>query len=262
MLEKVSCGFMAPLPSSSYHATLLAGPRRRDLKKKGDGRKWEAILKEAKWGEIAGYLGGVEGGVGFCPGGLRVGKVVMRNGGVSVDLVGEECRDSGVRYAGDVKTRELRGELRELGGGKMESWERPWHITLGYGRGKSQGNMPPGVEKEVVRVVQEWFGRGYANRGRREIPFQAAELCLSPSMESFVPWNGGLPGEKEGGNPGKREGKEEGDEKGKEEEEKMGEAQTQKGDQEKEVKEIGTKRGRGRGQRKRGQKPRVQHLGP
>ena len=180
-----------------------------------------------------------------------------------MDLVGEGRGGGGEggRYAGDNETRGLRKELRRIGRGEMERWERPWHITLGYGRGK-KGGIPPEVESEVVKVVKEWFERGYENRRKREIPFQTAQLCLSPSMESFVPWNGGLPREEGEGREGRgaeEKKREENIEGQKSEGETKGEKEKEK-EKEKEEKEGRRTRGRGRGGQR--QKPRLQHLGP
>mmetsp|Transcript_24985 Transcript_24985/g.73083 ORF Transcript_24985/g.73083 Transcript_24985/m.73083 type:complete len:274 (-) Transcript_24985:106-927(-) len=191
-INRVAGQYLNPLPSSSYHVTLSAGPLQHQYK----GR-WEDVLQDDCWEAVADFLCCVA----HAPCELVIGSIVLKSsGGLTAYLCPAEhirdtkaCGQAGnVKYKGNSKELCTREELRKLSGGMFEPQDRPWHITLAYPRAAA-GAMPMSVRDEVIHLVKDAFQISEEMISPPTLCFQDAVLCLSPDMTRFQEWDGKPP---------------------------------------------------------------------
>lgn len=169
MLTAVAGHWISALPSSSYHATLLAGPCQAKLGL--NVQAWEQFLSDrhSKWVKMEHILSTAS----FRPRSLRYLKLRdLNRWGICIDFHLEDSLEA------DLATK-LRGVLRENGEGCFfEERERPWHITLAYRRPDSD-RIPQNIADQIQKLVETcilentWL-------------LAPATLCYHPDMTSFV----------------------------------------------------------------------------
>jgi len=169
IIENVAGRWLSPLPTSSYHATLLAGPCQARLRL--DDVSWEAYLKTRReeWAKLDCILQEAS----FAPSSLHfVGMRDLDRWGLCVDLIVDDPVEDGA-------SRRLRSILRASAPTcGFEARERPWHVTLAYRRSRA-GKIPAEVAEEVRRLVDTCLLETLALR--------PAQLCFHPDMTAFYP---------------------------------------------------------------------------
>jgi len=168
-LTAVAGQWISPLPSSSYHATLLAGPCQKKLRM--NGHSWEKYVSKGclTWVRLHSILQEAS----FSPSSLCYSKLRNTNQwGVCIDL---HLPDQ-VENDAATKLRELLRRSAEAC--SFETKERSWHVTLAYRR-TSAGPIPSEVAGKIQKLVEACLFESLA--------FAPAALRYHPDMTAFVP---------------------------------------------------------------------------
>ncbi|CAJ1959306.1 unnamed protein product [Cylindrotheca closterium] len=178
-LLQVAGTYISPLPPSSYHATLLCGPvfDFRPFSKK--------ILYESCWRTMAMFLNDTS----YCPE-LVVHSVLCFPAGEVVVKLGPAKKGREESNSQIIKDK-LRDICTQEAIPMMDEYDRTWHITLAYGR-QATLPIPPTVQKQICEVVQDAFQvlPDMNDDDPMVLSLESAQLCLSPDMKRFVPWDG------------------------------------------------------------------------
>eukprot|EP01062_Namystynia_karyoxenos_P010067 TRINITY_DN13576_c0_g1_i1.p2 TRINITY_DN13576_c0_g1~~TRINITY_DN13576_c0_g1_i1.p2 ORF type:complete len:261 (+),score=29.77 TRINITY_DN13576_c0_g1_i1:83-865(+) len=173
LLEQAAGRWISPLPASSYHATLMAGPTAATGR--GDDDFLRTVARQKRqWGAVAEVLAARR----FAPATMLSGGLKSGRRGASVRMA---CRAEESSAIAD-----LRAELRGIASGcGFETRERPLHVTLAYER-SAAGPMPD----EALHAVTAALQTVPCLSGRQPLRLRPAVLCYSPSMTAFAPWDG------------------------------------------------------------------------
>jgi len=169
-IEAIAGRWLSPLPTSSYHATVLAGPCQPKLHL--DDASWEGYLKirRESWARMDAVLCDAS----FAPSSLRPTKTRdLERWGLCVDFAANDPEE-------DLEGQKLRRLLRTTAQNcDLESRDRPWHVTLAYRR-SSSGPIPPEVAEKVRQLVDTCL--------LESLTLVPAQLCYHPDMTAFVPF--------------------------------------------------------------------------
>lgn len=168
-IEAIAGRWLSPLPTSSYHATVLAGPCQPRLHL--DNTSWERYLniRLESWARMDAVLSDAS----FAPSSLRATKTRdLERWGLCVDFVANDPEE-------DLETQKMRSLLRTTAQNcDLEARDRPWHVTLAYRR-SSSGPIPPEVVENVRQLVDTCL--------LESLTLVPAQLCYHPDMTAFVP---------------------------------------------------------------------------
>lgn len=168
MLTAVAGCWISPLPSSSYHATLLAGPCQPKLGM--NDQAWQQFLRDkfSMWVKLEQILSEAS----FSPKSLRYLKLRdLNRWGVCIDFLLEDPIESDLV----AKLREVLRLNAETCA--FEVRERSWHITLAYKR-PAADKIPQNVVEQIRKLVETCILEPWI--------LTPATLCYHPDMTAFV----------------------------------------------------------------------------
>ncbi|CAK9024749.1 40S ribosomal protein S11 [Durusdinium trenchii] len=179
--------YLAPLPVTSYHVTLLDICCQYKLGL--DDEAWCSFCAHPRWAAAAKLLRGISGERGEespeAPFVLRLAVERLEISHGCVGLVLRACGETPEHPSAVAVGRRLEGLLEA----QPQKW--PWHLTLAYGLNglrRTAESEPTAVEAER-HALEEQIRRALPD----ELRFAQAELCRFEDMTAFVPWDGEAP---------------------------------------------------------------------